>query len=67
MRVLAGEDVPPDLPVEHHEFAVDGEPGANLSRPNSLLELSQKLSVPGRRWQISLVLSRKKRSVHFCY
>jgi hypothetical protein len=43
--LLARQDIPADLPVEQHQFAVHGERCADLGVSNALLQIAQKLRV----------------------
>lgn len=45
LRLLPGEDVAPDLPVEQREFAIDGQRRANLRLSYALFQAAQEIVV----------------------
>ena len=49
LRRLPGQDVPPDLPVEQHQFPVDRQRSALTGGVDALLELGQPSGVAFRR------------------
>ena len=49
---LPGQDVAPDLPVQQHQLAVDGQRGALLGAVDAVFQLGQPVGVAlGRRPQ----------------
>lgn len=46
--------ISPDGPIEEHELAIDWQSSPDLRQTNTLLELVEKLLVPG--WQLKPVL-----------